>query len=147
MIAKVLAVLFAVSGVLCAWSETYIPAAVFAVLYLLFFFIRMKSVEMRVILLSACGFPLILASGNPLFTVIVSALLLMSLLAVSAALSRSTAVFSVAAAAVAGICALQSSAITAIIISAVLLLLGIYSLFIQEYRIRKKLKVNPHERT
>lgn len=146
MIEKILAVLFAVSAVLCAWTATYIPAAVFAVLYLVFFFIPMKDSVVRFVLLSASGFPLVLAAGNPFFAGIVSVLLLLSLLGRTDALSRPTAVLSIISGAAVCICALQSSAITAIIISAVLLLIGLYVLFITEYRIRKNLKVNPHER-
>ena len=144
---RILAVLFAVSGVLCAWTATYIPAAVFAVLYLVFFFVPLKEFTLRFVLLAACGFPLVLAAGNPLFTGIVSLLLLLSLLSVSEALSRKTAVSAVLAAVFAGICAFLSSAVSAIILAAVLVVIGIYILFIVEYRLRKNLKVNPHDRT
>ena len=146
MISKIFAILFAVFGVLLAWTSTYIPASVFAVLYLVFFFIPLKNFDTRFILLAASGLPLILASGNPIFTGIVSLILLLSLLSVTDALSRKTIVFAVVSAVAAGLCAFQSSAVVAVMISIVFLILGVYILFITEYRIRKKLRVNPHER-
>ena len=146
MISKVFAILFAVFGVLLAWTSTYIPAAIFAILYLIFFFIPLKSFETRLILLVASGLPIILASGNPVFTGIVTLILLLSLLSVTNALSRKTIVFAVVSAVAAGICAFQSAAVVAVIISIVFVILGVYIIFITEYRIRKKLRVNPHER-
>lgn len=146
MISKVFAILFAVFGVLLAWTSTYIPAAIFAVLYIVFFFIPLKNFETRFILIAASGLPLILASGNPIFTGIVSLILLLSLLSVTDALSRKTIVFAVVSAVAAGLCAFQSAAVVAVIISIVFVILGVYILFITEYRIRKKLRVNPHER-
>ena len=146
MISKVFAILFAVFGVLLAWTSTYIPAAIFAVLYLVFFFIPLKNFETRFILIAASGLPLILASGNPIFTGIVSLILLLSLLSVTDALSRKTIVFAVVSAVAAGLCAFQSAAVVAVIISIVFVILGVYILIITEYRIRKKLRVNPHER-
>lgn len=146
MISKVFAILFAVFGVLLAWTPTYIPAAIFAILYLIFFFIPLKSFETRLILLAASGLPIILASGNPVFTGIVTLILMLSLLSVTNALSRKTIVFAVVSAVAAGICAFQSAAVVAVIISIVFVILGVYIIFITEYRIRKKLRVNPHER-
>ena len=146
MISKVFAILFAVFGVLLAWTSTYILAAIFAVLYLVFFFIPMKNFDTRFILLAASGLPLILASGNPIFTGIVSLILLLSLLSVTDALSRKTIVFAVVSAVAVWLCAFQSAAVVAVIISIVFVILGVYILFITEYRIRKKLRVNPHER-
>ena len=146
MISKVFAILFAVFGVLLAWTSTYIPAAIFAVLYLVFFFIPLKNFETRFFLIAASGLPLILASGNPIFTGIVSLILLLSLLSVTDALSRKTIVFAVVSAVAAGLCAFQSAAVVAVIISIVFVILGVYILFITEYRIRKKVRVNPHER-
>ena len=146
MISKVFAILFAVFGVLLAWTSTYIPAAIFAILYLIFFFIPLKSFETRLILLVASGLPIILASGNPVFTGIVTLILMLSLLSVTNALSRKTIVFAVVSAVAAGICAFQSAAVVAVIISIVFVILGVYIIFITEYRIRKKLRVNPHER-
>ena len=146
MISKVFAILFAVFGVILAWTSTYIPAAIFAILYLIFFFIPLKSFETRLILLVASGLPIILASGNPVFTGIVTLILMLSLLSVTNALSRKTIVFAVVSAVAAGICAFQSAAVVAVIISIVFVILGVYIIFITEYRIRKKLRVNPHER-
>ena len=146
MISKVFAILFAVFGVILAWTSTYIPAAIFAILYLIFFFIPLKSFETRLILLVASGLPIILASGNPVFTGIVTLILMLSLLSVTNALSRKTIVFAVFSAVAAGICAFQSAAVVAVIISIVFVILGVYIIFITEYRIRKKLRVNPHER-
>ena len=146
MISKVFAILFAVFGVLLAWTSTYIPAAIFAILYLIFFFIPLKNFETRLIMLAASGLPIILASGNPVFTGIVTLILLLSLLSVTNALSRKTIVFAVVSAVAAWICAFQSTAVVAVIISIVFVILGVYIIFITEYRIRKKLRVNPHER-
>ena len=143
----ILSVLFALASVLCAGNAERIPAVILAVLYLVFFFLLQKDITVRFLLLSAAGFPLVLAAGNPVFTGIVSLLLLASLLSLFGELSSKILIPAVIAALCAALCAFISSAITAIILAAVLVLIGIYILFITEYRLRKTLKVNPHDRT
>ena len=146
---RILSVLFALASVLCAGNAERIPAVILAVLYLVFFFLLQKDITVRFLLLSAVGFPLVLAAaaGNPVFTGIVSLLLLASLLSLFGELSSKILIPAVIAALCAALCAFISSAITAIILAAVLVLIGIYILFITEYRLRKTLKVNPHDRT
>lgn len=138
------AVLLAACAIAGAAPGSYAAAGLFAVLYLLFSFLPLKP-EAKLVLLAAVGFPLILAAGYAVTAGLTSALLLISLLSFAETLSRTTAVLSILSGAAAFLCALQSSVLPAVVIAAVIAAAGVYALFIFEYRIRKQLKVNPHE--
>lgn len=138
------ALLFAATGVVGAWIGTYAPAAVFALLYLVFLFVPIRD-NARIVLLIAASIPVLLAASSALFVSIEFVLLLVSLLLVNKALKLQTAVAAVIAGVVSFIVAFQSSAVASVIIAVIATLIGAYILFIVEYRIRKQLKVNTHE--
>ncbi|MDO5846641.1 MAG: hypothetical protein Q4Q04_06935, partial [Methanocorpusculum sp.] len=91
------AVVLSAAAVLGASPQTYAAAGICAVLYLVFSLLPFKEPAARTVLLAAVGLPLILAAGYAVTAGISAALLLISLLSFTDALSRKTAVLSVLA--------------------------------------------------
>ncbi|MDO5845062.1 MAG: hypothetical protein Q4Q53_07965 [Methanocorpusculum sp.] len=138
MIQKIFAVLACAAAIIGAYSDMYIPAAVFSALFLVFSFIKLNSTELRIILVTAAGFPMLLLSGSSVAAGILTFLLVVSvLLSAGTKLSAAVIVLSLCA----GVCGLLSTAALVIVAAVIFLAAGIYIVFIKEYRLKKNAEV------
>jgi uncharacterized membrane protein len=133
---RIAGVLAAAAGVAGSAAGQQIFAAVIAVLFLALVFAPVRTTGAKTLLLCAGGFSLVLSAGNFVIAGITAALVLLTVLGES---GLQTGRYTLAAAAAAGILAAAAAAQTYMLIpllaAFVLICLGIFILFVREYRL------------
>jgi hypothetical protein len=137
---KIPAIITAVIAVVGASGDQRIIAGIIGAAFVVCTFIRLVP-EMRILLLSATGFPLVFTSGYPAVAGVVIFCLLWTLFAASGAKISPRIILAAGAAGLAGaVYALQLSLMVPILVTAIFIIIIIYILFVREYRLKKEVK-------
>lgn len=143
MIEKIVPVLACLVAVIGAFSDMRIAAVVLCVAFLVCCFAKLdfakfRTAELRIVLVCAVGFPLLLLCANNIATGLLAFLLTLSVL-LHAEVKLTLPV--VAAALCAGVCGVLVPAV--LVVAAVLIFCagGVYVMFVKEYRINKSVEV------
>ncbi len=137
MNSKITAIITAVIAVAGASGDQRIIAGIIGAAFVICTFISLPQ-NMRILLLSATGFPLIFTSGYPAVAGLLVIFVVMTLLAASGAKIGPGIVLPVIAAGIAGaVYAFQLSLAVPVLTAGIFLILVIYILFVREYRLKK----------